>query len=155
MPNWCNNHITLRHENPGVIEAVVAAANKDEFFNTFVKRPEEKEEDWYSWNIENWGTKWEPSFWEEAVINDPNEVVLGFDTAWAPPIKFYEALVEQGFFVDAFYYEPGMNFCGRFADGCDEYIEIEGDSDWVDEFVPEEINECFAISENMRDWESE
>ena len=32
---------------------------------------------------------------------------------------------------------------------------IEGDSDWVDENIPDSINTHFAISENMAMWEDE
>lgn len=157
MPNWCNNHAIVRHEDLDMVAKLVTACNEEQLFNTFVPRPPEEEENWYNWNISNWGTKWEASHYDEtfAGAENPHEAVLAFDTAWAPPIEFYNRLVEQGFKVEACYYEPGMNFCGEYNDGVDEYVEIEGGSDWVQEFVPEKVNEIFAIAENMEIWEQE
>lgn len=157
MPNWCQNHVRFSHNDPEMIAKLVNAANDEKLFNTFVPRPEEKEEEWYNWNIQNWGTKWEVEIYEEAFAEAerPDTVVLGFDSAWAPPIGFYEKMEELGFDIEAYYYEPGMQFCGRYADGFDEYVEIEGDSKWVKEFVPEYIDEVFDISGAMADWEEQ
>jgi hypothetical protein len=60
-----------------------------------------------------------------------------------------------GFEVDAFYYEGGMGFCGRFKDGEDDYHDINGGSAWVRRNIPSEIDEAFAISDNMEEWENE
>jgi hypothetical protein len=80
---------------------------------------------------------------------------LSFDTAWSPPIEFYENLEEQGFRIEAFYYEPGMAFCGVYEDGCDDQFDIEGDSDWVEKHIPRRIDEAFAIAESMEMWEED
>ena len=34
-------------------------------------------------------------------------------------------------------------------------FEIEGNSDWVINNIPEHLDEAFAISENMAQWEEE
>lgn len=157
MPNWCNNNVIFKHNNPEMIQKLVDAANHEQLFNAFVPRPDEEDTNWYDWNVSNWGTKWEANIYEEAFVeaDRSDTVVLGFDTAWAPPIPFYEKMEELGFEVDAYYYESGMGFCGNFQDGYDEYIEIEGDSKWVKEFVPSYIDEVFDISGNMEEWEDE
>jgi hypothetical protein len=114
---------------------------------------------WYDWQTDNWGTKWDISGSDNgdaAVSDDGKSVQFSFDSAWSPPITFYHKMVgELGFGVDAFYYEPGMSFCGRFADGVDDYYEITGNSTWVDENIPEEINTAFGIASSMCDWEDE
>ena len=157
MPNWCQNLVTFTHNDPEMITKLVNGANDEQLFNTFVPRPTEKEDDWYHWNTENWGTKWDVAPYEEAFVEGEKSdtVVLGFDSAWAPPVKFYEKMEELGFYVEAYYFEPGMGFCGRYEDGFDEYVEIEGDSKWVKEFVPEYIDEVFDISGAMAEWEED
>ena len=82
--------------------------------------------------------------------------MLYFDSAWAPPIALMEKLEEQGFDVDLMYNESGMAFCGRYADGDDDYYEY-GDltADEIDAELPEDINEAFCIAENKRLWEEE
>lgn len=57
---------------------------------------------WYEWHIENWGTKWDA--YDSVYTGDR----LQFDTAWATPVKVWEAL---------------------HAKFPDEHIEIE----WADE----------------------
>jgi hypothetical protein len=37
----------------------------------------------------------------------------------------------------------------------DDYYSIEGNSDWVKENIPQEIDQEFCISESMAEWESE
>jgi hypothetical protein len=61
----------------------------------------------------------------------------------------------MGWEITAYYFEPGMNFCGVFDNGDDDYIEIEGDSSWVEDNVPKEINEMFGISDMMSDFEDD
>lgn len=113
---------------------------------------------WYDWCVANWGTKWDITSdgnGEPAVGDDGLSVQFSFDSAWSPPVGFYGKMEELGFTVDAFYYEGGMGFCGRYSEGDDDYHEIKGNSDWVDANIPQEINDMFAISENMSTWEEE
>jgi hypothetical protein len=102
---------------------------------------------WYDWNIANWGTKWDVDDKDFGDFEeDGNSVRLGFDTAWSPPIEFYEGMERLGFEVVAYYYESGVGFCGKYEDGYENTIDIEGDSNWVEVNVPREIDEMFAIS---------
>lgn len=61
--------------------------------------PEYKEEgiDWYSYNNENWGTKWDVANSDGTFIEDdsPGIVSYRFDTAWAPPVPAMEKLSVQ------------------------------------------------------------
>jgi hypothetical protein len=110
---------------------------------------------WYDFNIANWGTKWDVSS-DNAEIIDPNTLTAGFDSAWAPPTTAYERLLDLGFEIEAFYYEPGMQYVGKWADGIDEYYELGGeDSTTVRAAIGEELDDYFCISESMADWEEE
>ena len=53
----------------------------------------------YEWRVENWSTKWEAITNEQGPLyNDgDDEIVLEFETAWAPPTGIYKALREQGY----------------------------------------------------------
>ena len=150
MPNWCFNIVTFRHKNPEEISRI-AKASSDELFNTFVPRPKE-EDNWYDWNLVNWGTKWDANA-VQITSQDSNSIKVSFETAWCPPIEFYTTLEELGFEVDALYYEPGMNFCGQYTEGSDDYYDIQGDSNWIKENIPEEIEEAFGIVDMALDME--
>jgi hypothetical protein len=111
--------------------------------------------DWYDWNCNNWGTKWDFAL-ESIERTDANTVQASFDSAWAPPTGAYEKLMELGFEIEAFYYEPGMCFVGKWEDGIDEYYEYGGEtSATVREAIGEELDDYFCISESMAEWEEE
>lgn len=115
---------------------------------------------WYDFCVAEWGTKWDvggDDAYVEVGEDQSGKWVLNFsfDSAWSPPTAIYQALLERGFEVDAFYYEPGMNFCGRFNRDADEYYEITGNSDWVSENIPEDIDVAMGITEQMASWEEE
>lgn len=115
-------------------------------------------EDWYDWKIANWGTKWDVGGEEcdsPEYTDGDTEATFHFDSAWSPPTEFFATLEDQGFEVDAMWYEPGVGFCGQYSDGAEDSYNIEGDSDWVDENIPDSINTHFAIAENMAMWEDE
>ena len=184
MPNWCSNFVQIRHENPTKLVDLAEAVREGKFCRFVLPIPQElvdtvaghlgdsyaeelnqfKRElnkkyfgaaDWYEWCVSNWGTKWDID------VPDGLESVLelvsfGFDSAWSPPLGVYEALVKQGFSVDAMYYEPGMGFCGRWIDGDDNYTEIGGmTSEEVADIIDSDVDEQFCISENMAEWEKE
>ena len=111
---------------------------------------------WYDWKVANWGTKWDvgdkdgPEYTQGAT-----SVTFYFDSAWSPPLEFFATLEDQGFEVDAMWYEGGVGFCGAYSDGCENSFDITGDSDWVEKNIPAAIDQEFAISENMANWEAE
>lgn len=177
MPNWCQNTLVLRHEDAAMITRAKDAFARGEFCQEFVPCPQELHEfdapnrdekaaaalrekfgysDWYSFQVNEWGTKWD--FGDGDGINSftDTELVVYFDSAWSPPVALMEKLEEEGFTVDLMYNEPGMAFCGRYADGNDDYYEYSGmDSAEVAANIPSELDEAFCISENMAEWESE
>jgi len=182
MPNWCSNGITLRHADPAMIDRVVKG--KDGLLMEFMPTPkplletiagsygdEDKQreleirqlenlrlfghKDWYDWNIANWGTKWDFAL-DNVERPDANTVTAAFDSAWAPPIGAYNKLLELGFEIEAFYYEPGMAFAGKYENGIDDCVEYgDATAATVRDVVGEEIDDYFDISGSMADWEAE
>ena len=156
MPNWCSNSVTFRHDDKAQIERMKTAFLEDRLLSEFVPPPEDLGEEWYAWNINNWGTKWEVNGSDDNIVDiGDTTITLYFDTAWGPPITFYENLQEQGWNVDGYYYESGMAFCGRFDENGDDYYEISGTIEEIEETLPKDINETFGITENMQMWEDE
>jgi hypothetical protein len=181
MPNWCNNGITLRHADPAMIDRVIKG--QEGLLMEFLPTPQELVDtvagfmgedkraaheaqqaaniakygykDWYDWNIANWGTKWDVNL-DSINRVDANTLEASFESAWGPPTTAYERLMELGFEITAYYYEPGMAFVGKWEDGCDDYFEIGGhDSTNVREAIGEELDDYFGISEDMAQWEEE
>jgi hypothetical protein len=57
----------------------------------------------------------------------------------------------MGFTVEAMYYEGGMGYAGTFSNGADEELNLEGmGADEIEQNYPE-LDECFGISESMRE----
>ena len=48
---------------------------------------------WYNWRVEKWDTKWDVPK-EDIEITEVNNghIVIGFNTAWSPPIAIYKKL---------------------------------------------------------------
>ena len=171
MPNWCNNVVTLKHDDPQYITRAITAFKAEKFFTEFMPCPPELHEydapqrdavlaeqflekygatDWYDWQVKNWGTKWDVGWADGAELVDINTVVLNFDSPWNAPVTAYYALSELGFSIDAVYYEPGMAFCGEYTteDGDISY-EIEADPEWIMHHIPKKIREAFPIVEDF------
>ena len=89
MPNWCENTITIVGSKEMLDDFEEHKLN----FNHYVPRPVEEENNWYEWNCENWGTKWEVEPNDVNIINrDDEKIELEFQTAWCPPIAFLKKL---------------------------------------------------------------
>jgi hypothetical protein len=109
----------------------------------------------YDFAIGEWGTKWDVGGGDVTKI-DKNNVKLYFQSAWSPPVEAYRKLEDLGFSINAFYYEPGVMFAGQYYDGEDDCYDLSSmDSEQVKDELPEEIDEEFNISEQMKEWESE
>ena len=184
MPNWCMNTLTLRHDDPEMLQRAYDALERGEFLNEFVPipgplrnttagaftDPEQQEtletlqeinttvyqyKDWYDFCVNEWGTKWDVGM---AGSSDLDDGVLNavFDSAWAPPIAAYRKLEDLGFQVSAMYYEPGMAFAGQYYDGTDDYYEYaDMTADEIADTLPQELDEYFNISEWVREQQEE
>ena len=185
MPNWCNNNLVLEHEDPAMIKRAYDALERGEFLQEFIPVPEQLkivagsvgdpveqakleadtkrnvEElgygNWYDYCCGEWGTKWDVGEQGCSDIHPDGKMLhTYFDSAWAPPISAYEKLTAMGFRVEGMYYEGGMAFAGIWEDGNDEYYELGGmNSTQVASDIPSQLDECFMISESMREWEED
>lgn len=116
--------------------------------------------DWYAFCVAEWGTKWDvgrEGDFQPLLTPDSarRELCLSFSSAWSPPIGAYEKLHAMGFDIRAYYYEGGYAFCGKWENGSDECYNIDGNSEWVIESIPEDIDQEMNISECMAEWEEE
>ena len=170
MPNWCNNTATLTFpddDSAGKFYEHLKKVKSDEehkdengnllsVLGHFVPEPNYNSGDgWYWWRVNNWGTKWDVSLYQDDWIDD-NTVILGFDTAWGPPTLTYEAMLDQDIIVEATYYEPGMCFVGRFSSDASgtthfEFSEIE-DPQELRDYIGEELDDEYNISEYLREY---
>lgn len=133
MPNWCNNKATFTPVTDEAKQLLkefteylqdLKDPNEARLFGWFCPMPESEKDNWYQWNIANWGTKWDVSVSIDNIY--PQEGIMDFyeDTAWGPPVKFYDFMTEKGFKVEASYYEPGAGFVGTYSDGVDDSEDI-------------------------------
>jgi hypothetical protein len=116
--------------------------------------------DWYDFCVNEWSTKWDVSADGNPAQDIPGGLMLGFDSAWAPPVGAYEKLCAMGFRIRAMYYEPGMAFAGIWEgnedEANDDYYEYGSlDSKGIAETLPVELDEAFGISESAAEWEAE
>jgi hypothetical protein len=75
-------------------------------------------QDWYHWNIREWGTKWEIS--QSTYTATPNKLMYSYTTAWSPPVEAINKLAEMF---------PDLNFTSRFLDEGDNFAgEIHWES---------------------------
>ena len=117
-------------------------------------------EDPYEWNTANWGTKWDICD-PDLTFVDVNSLDVNFNTAWAPPEKFYETMGSLGFVVTGLYNEFGMCYCGIFTNdpGSDygnryvQYHRMTNDERQV--HIPEILLDTFQIDELLTEWNEE
>ena len=184
MPNWCNNTLSLQHEDPAMIQRAVAAFKAGTLLNEFIPVPESLHitaspgttdaalktlyeanlaqhgyANWYDYQVAHWGTKWDvggDDYGDAIVSQDGMSMTVSFDSAWSPPCTAMETLMGLGFSAKLFYFEPGMCFAGIWEDGNDDYYEYGSmNSEQVAEELPVELDEMFCISESMAEYEEE
>jgi hypothetical protein len=174
MPNWCENEITITGDVSEIVKALDSIENKEErnVFKTLIGLPdgisqEEYEKDWYNINLNRFGTKWdiscedcEPQEFDDVLVLTPN-------TAWSPPTEFCVNLAKKyGVEVEMYYYESGMDFCGKtyiLPDGTyieDDYTYMEGlykfNSDYfwmeIESLIEYAIEEGQSVEEFLEDY---
>lgn len=185
MPNWCNNNLTLEHDDPQMIQRAYDALERGEFLQEFIPVPEELKNtvsgflgngdaqhaleaqtrsnvekygygNWYDFCVGEWGTKWDVG---EQGCSDirPDGLMLHtyFDSAWSPPVDAYQKLEQLGFRVNALFYEGGMAFAGSYSDGNCDDFQLEGMSADDIERDYPELDQAFGIAESIREYERE
>ena len=97
MPNWVYNRMTITGGNYTTLELFAESVKGDRgdgevsdlTFQRIIPRPIE-EEDWYNWNITNWGTKWDAS--DITFSFEKDALHYTFSTAWSPPGPIFAAI---------------------------------------------------------------
>jgi hypothetical protein len=156
MPNWCDNSLTLTHDDPKMIHRAIKAFTDNQLLNEFIPVPNALTETtagsygdadkqaaleaqhehnrqtygyatWYDFCISEWGTKWDVGGGDGSAHQlDKNNAKFYFQSAWAPPIDAYRKFEDLGFKINAFYYEPGAAFAGQYYDGEDDSYDLGG-----------------------------
>ena len=131
MPNWVTNYVNICHDDPAKLaefKAIYAECstfepNEKRLFSFYLPCPAELLENggWYDWCVQNWGTKWDACHLQPLIEMDAdNTIYLQFETAWSPPIAFFEFLKDRGFEIKAEYVDEAYNFIGCWNDGSDD-----------------------------------
>jgi hypothetical protein len=93
------------------------AKNEEEREQILRNQPIIREDSWWDWRVQHWGTKWDVydccNDFEQEVASD--EFSVGFCTAWAPPSEECLAVISKKFpgsLLTNYYQEDGMDFFG-------------------------------------------
>jgi len=148
MPNWADNRAIISGPAPVIAEIKAILEDPEgDLLNWMVPQPNffKGDQDWYAWNLQNWGTKWPIN--EVSIDNDDEQdsIEFSFTTAWAPPIEaFHSWAAADGrvqFSLD--YWESGVGFVGTATyDG--EYLD--------DELVDSGTDPATYIQKAHEDW---
>jgi hypothetical protein len=153
MPNWCDNSMRVSHSDKSKVDALEAVLQSDDkgVFQHLLPMPESEQDNWYDWNINNWGTKWECSIidWERC---DDNSIWISFESAWSPPIALYEHIYhELDWQVEGLYHEGGCAFCGIWKDGDDDFYEYNFDELETLEALPGDLQDFTGLIDYYHD----
>lgn len=143
MPNWCMNTATISGDIK-TLENIEKAAKENNLLEYLSPIGEWE----YNTAINTWGTKWDVSEVESYIDYDEGELVLNFDSAWSPPIGAYQTGEElHNISVMAYYYEPGMEFVGKYSDGEDQHYNLAfSDKNWR-ETIPDDIIDTWNLED--------
>ena len=122
MPNWTENDVTFvckTKEGADKLKSLLESKKRKFDFNNIIPMPIEINEtvsgsenskpdwqkeqskeliekyghdNWYSWSIDKWGTKWNSI--ESEVSQTENVLTYSFETAWDAPRRIVETLCE-------------------------------------------------------------
>ncbi len=180
MPNWCNNQITITGTK-SVIDKIEKIVNEDkntqgllqfmhpmpaELRDTTADGSKDKAmiektgySDWYSWAVDNWGTKWEVCEFF-GVDRQGDTISFAFESAWSPPIGAYDNFLAKNeeCSLKAYYCEGVCDFMGCWDNGNDDCYQpndFKSDDSFWDSGLGLELDEMFNITESMAVWEDE
>lgn len=185
MPNWCNNNLILKHEDPAMIARAHDALERGEFLQEFVPVPQELRDtmagsygdekkqaeleaqtkrniakygygNWYDFSVGEWGTKWDVGEQGCSDVHPDGKMLhTYFDSAWSPPVDAYQKLEALGFEVEAMFYEGGTAFAGTYEQGCCDDFSLSGMTADDIERDYPDLDEAFGIAESIREYQRE
>ena len=75
---------------------------QDDFSKPLAERLQFQGDNWYDWNVRNWGTKWDvavshdDNYPDTELVEDwSDRLIYSFNTAWSPPFPAIENLSKQ------------------------------------------------------------
>ena len=157
MPNWCSNQATIHGTKDQILE-LAGAYDRGGVCEHFLPTPEGIE-DKAEYRRKNWGMKWD--FGKTAYTPDEecdwqvDETGFGvahlrFETAWCPPIGLYERFNALDMTVEAYYYEPLMQYYGQWTNPVegilDEYFSFDTKKE-----IPYTIRMWFINDEDLEE----
>ena len=190
MPNWCNNNFSISGSTETIQDLWESAQKTGGLLSAVRPLPEILEgttsptpadidpvqqrtmiaqtgyDNWYDWQVANWGTKWDVSIEGLEFIDnkDGTASISGwFDSAWSPPIQAYEQMADDfdSCVIECSYHEPGMDFAGfwssengdEFFDGISEYLDNNEPDLWSP--LARQLDEEYGIMESIEMWREE
>lgn len=108
--------------------------------------------DAYEFCIGEWGCTRDidSTFLKSEVVGDT--AVLEFDTVEFAPFAVYDRLVEFGFDVVAYYWEPSLGYCGIWDNGLDDFVDISRySSEVVKGLIDPELDSMFGITKSIEE----
>lgn len=140
MPNHVDNFLEISGKpklinklmkQVEITESEATAQHEKTIFSCHkvIPRPLDKNDDWYEWNIANWGSKW--GAYDIQVADDSWEEghwAIYFQSAWSPNSPTIAELSKQHpqLRIHYRYYEGGSDFWGKETYEGGELIEEEG-----------------------------
>ena len=88
MPNWVDNRLIITADEK-TIKSIKNKIkfnknNQPELARSLYPIPKEEEDNWYEWNIANYGSKWPDCYTEVKNLNHYKQLYFAFESAWAP-----------------------------------------------------------------------
>lgn len=165
MPNHCNNTLTIKSDNAGLLRNLMnditsAEGNMHSFLEKLVPFTGDIGYEWdYDWCVRNWGTKWDIYDVNHASL-DGDTLELSFMSAWSPPIEaLVTGMLNHGYTFDLYYEEGGCCFIGHTkGDG-----ESHFDQCWEtytdaapSTYIPDDVLDAFPwVESDWLDWQRE
>jgi len=169
MPNWCSNTLTIKGSPKELsklmkaVEITNSEETSEHFKSLFschrvIPRPASENANWYNWNVDNWGSKWDladverqDSEWESGALT------YTFNTAWSPVPQVIEKLAKQNkkVTIKYEYWEGGSDYWGEHTYEKGKEVEQIGGSindagcEKLEELMGEhhECKECWEMVE--------
>lgn len=91
-------------------------------------------DNWYDWNVQNWGTKWDVEVLKSNCWLDETSINMSFNTAWSPPETFLKKLQQkyQSLDIKLSYTLEGSDTCGLFETYRDgDFVDLDYSEDEV------------------------
>ena len=129
MPNWCENTLEVWGDKKELKEFKEKTIKEDVFHMGELFPNTGNPDNWYEWNIANYGTKWD-DMEIDYQTGDEEGLQIMFASAWSPPSEFIENIYKKfpKLHFKLKYDEPGMGFVGvttasdgKYSDNCTDY----------------------------------